>query len=1063
MGGLGKTTLAKMVYNDPIVQKHFQLKMWHCVSENFEPISIVKSIIELATNRKCDLPDSIELLRRRLEGVIDRKRFLLVLDDVWNEDDNKWNEHLRPLLNSVGGPGSIIVITTRNRRVASIMETLQPYKPACLSEDESWELFSKRAFGRDVQEQEDLVTIGKCIVHKCKGLPLALKTMGGLMSSKHQVKEWEAIARSNIGDSVKGKDEILSILKLSYKHLPSEMKQCFTFCAIFCKDYEMEKDMLIQLWIANGFIQEEGTIELSQKGEFVFNELVWRSFLQDVKTILFRSLDYDFVVCKMHDLMHDLAKDVSSECATTEELIQQKAPSEDVWHVQISEGELKQISGSFKGTTSLRTLLMELPLYRGLEVLELRSFFLERLKLRSLRGLWCHCRSNIHRLPDSICALYNLQSLRLNGCSYLECLPEGMANLRKLNHLYLLGCDRLKRMPPNFSLLNNLLTLTTFVVDTDAGRGIEELKQLRYLTNMLGLYNLRKIKSTSNAKEANLHQKQELSILRLFRGCMSSYMPGDKDNNEEEMLESLKPHSKLKILDLYGYGGSKASVWMRDPQMFRCLKRLIIERCPRCKDIPTVWLSASLEYLSLSYMTSLISLCKNIDGNTPVQLFPKLKELILFVLPNLERWAENSEGENNDVIIFPELESLELKSCMKISSVPESPALKRLEALGCHSLSIFSLSHLTSLSDLYYKAGDIDSMRMPLDPCWASPVSLDVSSPANMMVPLEDKKSRRPFEALRSLTLCGSNCFLATCSLFFAGTAKGRPANFIKIGGNKLAPNRRRIITGHKQMMAVFVLATLSKVHLGLWECFAFVKDLTVHGCDDLVQWPMEELRCLICLRHLSFRACGKLEGKCRSSDEALPLPQLERFEVSHCDNLLDIPKMPTSLVNLEVSHCRSLVALPSHLGNLPRLRSLTTYCMDMLEMLPDGMNGFTALEELEIFNCLPIEKFPEGLFFVPSLHCLAPHKSPTNLTSRGLAPLCPCFPPPPRCSGLQAAEEAAGWMAPVFERLTGIRALADSARFKAWFLDQIGVLHHGNMPYLVPSLHWERGEDGYH
>ncbi|KAF2920748.1 hypothetical protein DAI22_08g234800 [Oryza sativa Japonica Group] len=680
MGGLGKTTLAKMVYNDPIVQKHFQLKMWHCVSENFEPISIVKSIIELATNRKCDLPDSIELLRRRLEGVIDRKRFLLVLDDVWNEDDNKWNEHLRPLLNSVGGPGSIIVITTRNRRVASIMETLQPYKPACLSEDESWELFSKRAFGRDVQEQEDLVTIGKCIVHKCKGLPLALKTMGGLMSSKHQVKEWEAIARSNIGDSVKGKDEILSILKLSYKHLPSEMKQCFTFCAIFCKDYEMEKDMLIQLWIANGFIQEEGTIELSQKGEFVFNELVWRSFLQDVKTILFRSLDYDFVVCKMHDLMHDLAKDVSSECATTEELIQQKAPSEDVWHVQISEGELKQISGSFK----------------------------ERLKLRSLRGLWCHCR------------------------------------------------------------------------------GIEELKQLRYLTNMLGLYNLRKIKSTSNAKEANLHQKQELSILRLFWGCMSSYMPGDKDNNEEEMLESLKPHSKLKILDLYGYGGSKASVWMRDPQMFRCLKRLIIERCPRCKDIPTVWLSASLEYLSLSYMTSLISLCKNIDGNTPVQLFPKLKELILFVLPNLERWAENSEGENNDVIIFPELESLELKSCMKISSVPESPALKRLEALGCHSLSIFSLSHLTSLSDLYYKAGDIDSMRMPLDPCWASPVSLDVSSPANMMVPLEDKKSRRPFEALRSLTLRGSNCFLATCSLFFAGTAKGRPANFIKIGGNKV-------------------------------------------------------------------------------------------------------------------------------------------------------------------------------------------------------------------------------------------------------------------------------------
>lgn len=187
-------------------------------------------------------------------------------------------------------------------------------------------------------------------------------------------------------------------------------------------------------------------------------------------------------------------------------------------------------------------------------------------------------------------------------------------------------------------------------------------------------------------------------------------------------------------------------------------------------------------------------------------------------------------------------------------------------------------------------------------------------------------------------------------------------------------------------MMAVFVLATcsLSKVHLGLWECFAFVKDLTVHGCDDLVQWPMEELRCLICLRHLSFRACGKLEGKCRSSDEALPLPQLERFEVSHCDNLLDIPKMPTSLVNLEVSHCRSLVAVPSHLGNLPRLRSLTTYCMDMLEMLPDGMNGFTALEELEIFNCLPIEKFPEGLVRrLPALKSLIIRDCPFLVSTR--------------------------------------------------------------------------------
>ena len=229
----GKTTLAKMVYNDSKVQNHFELKMWHCMSDNFEAISIVRSIIELATNKTCDLPDTIELLRGKLLEVVDRKRFLLVLDDVWNEEQQKWEDDLKPLLySSVGRPGSVIIVTSRSRQVASIMGTLPPHELACLSEDDSWELFSKKAFSKGVQKQAELIMIGKIIVNKCKGLPLALKTMGGLMSSKHQIKEWEAISE----DDRVGKDEVLSILKLSYMHLSSEMKQCFVFCAVFPKD-----------------------------------------------------------------------------------------------------------------------------------------------------------------------------------------------------------------------------------------------------------------------------------------------------------------------------------------------------------------------------------------------------------------------------------------------------------------------------------------------------------------------------------------------------------------------------------------------------------------------------------------------------------------------------------------------------------------------------------------------------------------------------------------------------------------------------------------------------------
>ncbi|XBI77110.1 hypothetical protein VPH35_070280 [Triticum aestivum] len=384
MGGLGKTTLTKMVYNDQEVQQHFQLKMWHCVSDNFDPIALSKSITQLAENKRSDMPDTIEML------------FMLFLDDVWNENKRIWEDELKPLLCSVGGLGSIIVVTTRSQKVASIMQTLRPHQLACPNEQDSWELFTHKAFSNDVEEQVELASIGRRIVNKCGGLPLALKTMGGLLCSNQQVQEWKAIEESNIGDSDGGKYEIMPILKLSYKYLSSEMKQCFAFCAVFPKHYEMEKDRLSQLWMANGFIQEEGAMDLIQKGEFIFDELVRRSFLQDKKVVVKYAVydgntPYKTIVCKMHDLMHDLAKDVTDECASIGELTRQKALLKDVCHMQMSKAELKQISGLCKHKKYLRTLLSPSELHRHYYFLN-RSHkdFKEFLQISaSLRALHC--------------------------------------------------------------------------------------------------------------------------------------------------------------------------------------------------------------------------------------------------------------------------------------------------------------------------------------------------------------------------------------------------------------------------------------------------------------------------------------------------------------------------------------------------------------------------------------------------------------------------------------------------------------------------------------------------
>uniref|UniRef100_A0ACD5V7W4 Uncharacterized protein n=1 Tax=Avena sativa TaxID=4498 RepID=A0ACD5V7W4_AVESA len=765
MGGLGKTTLAKMVYNDQGIQQHFELKMWHCVSDNFNVIALVKSVIELATNGSCNLPDNMELLQKRLEEVIGKKRFLLVLDDVWNEDERKWEDDLKPLLCSVGGSGSVIVVTCRSQKVASVMQTLGPHKLACLNEEDSWELFAQKAFSSGVEEQAELVTIGRRIVNKCKGLPLALKTIGGLLSSYQQAQQWKAIEESNICD------EILPTLKLSYKHLSSEMKQCFAFCAVFPKDYVMDKNKLIQLWIANGFIQEEGTMDLTQKGELIFDNLVWRSFLQDLnfnRYSHFGIRNYEGITCKMHDLMHDLAKDVTDECASVEELNQQKALLKDICHIQTSAAELKQMHGLFKGRTHLRSLLASpntsnmnfkelLQVSVSLRALSFPQFSVMNYHdtdLKHLRYLDISS-SDIVTLPDSVCMLYNLQTLRLIGCRKLLQLPEDMIRLRNLIYLYLSGCDCLESMPRNFGLLNNLHILTTFVVGTGDGLGIEQLKDLQHLGNRLDLLNLSKVKSGENAKEANLHQKHLKELLFCW-DQETDEEPKDKACYVEEVLQCLEPHSNTEKLEIHGYGGLEISQWMRKPEMFNCLRQLKISNCPRCKNIPVVWLSVSLQVLSLSKMDKLTTLCNNLDVEaggciTSLQTFPKLKEMSLKELPSLETWAENSVGEGSDRLTkFPMLEELYIANCPKLASVPVIPVIKVLSITGVCSIAV-----------------DLVSMSILLG-SWPFLVRLIVESENNMaMLPLDVQQSQnpRPLEKLEKLILKGPNCMVAarTC------------------------------------------------------------------------------------------------------------------------------------------------------------------------------------------------------------------------------------------------------------------------------------------------------------
>ncbi|XP_057978574.1 putative disease resistance RPP13-like protein 1 isoform X4 [Malania oleifera] len=302
MGGIGKTTLARHVFNDETVYGHFHEKAWVCVSDNYDIKRITKAILESFTSQSSSLNELNEL-QTKVNETLTEKKFLLVLDDVWNTDYVDW-DNLRSPFGS-GKQGSKIIVTTRNHNVVSTMAPMRShFSLNHLSDDDCWLVFKQHAFEAGDMEEAcppNLISIGRKIVEKCKGLPLAAKSLGGLLRNKLNVREYEDVLNSEIWDlSEEGSNGIVPALKLSYYHLPAYLKPCFEYCSIFPKDYEFEEREVVFLWIAQGYISGE---QMEDVGNQYFRELSSRLFFQP------SSGDGSLFV--MHDLIHNLARNIA--------------------------------------------------------------------------------------------------------------------------------------------------------------------------------------------------------------------------------------------------------------------------------------------------------------------------------------------------------------------------------------------------------------------------------------------------------------------------------------------------------------------------------------------------------------------------------------------------------------------------------------------------------------------------------------------------------------------------------------------------------------------------------
>lgn len=696
MGGVGKTTLVTSVYKEAARSHHFDCAAWVSVSKNFSRDDLLRKIAkELHRDVRASLPWDIDEMDYRslveaLRGHLANKRYLLLLDDVW--DASAWDEIRKAFVDD--GNGSRIIITTRSQDVASLAPSTRIIMLEPLPEQEAWSLFCNTSFRQDASRKcpSHLEHWAYKILHRCCGLPLAIVSVGNLLALKNRTEfAWKNVHDSLEwdGSSVRGVEQVSSILNLSIDDLPYHLKRCFLHCSIYPEDFQIKRKILIRLWIAEGFIEEKGQNTMEEIADDYLSQLVQRNLLQvTLKNEFGRAK-----LCCIHDLIRELivhrsTKEglfVFSKCTTVE-------PSKKIRHLTVERCEINHLPAP------KMTLLRSLSAFR----VDMDASLLSGFRLLTVLNLWF---VQIDKLPSSLTNLLNLRYLGIRS-TLIEELPQELGQLHNLQTLDA-KWSRVQRLPPSITKLKSLRHLILFrrrsadfrhpapgtaILFPGGLHNLTSLQTLKYIQAdeklVKSLESLKHMKSLElfGVSESNLvHLPSSISTMsQLLRlGIVS------RDDNVTLDLEPFYPPPlKLQKLSLTGMlARGKLPSW------FGHLENLMqLRLCSSELKGDSIRLLSSLP--RLLHLT-LVNAYNEKSLIFAEGCFPVLKNLSLHGFPNLSH-LEFQQGS------LVHLNTLTLGRCDELTEVPQG--IENLIQLG--NMELFEMS-----SDIVEKMQDGETLE----------------------------------------------------------------------------------------------------------------------------------------------------------------------------------------------------------------------------------------------------------------------------------------------------------------------------------------------------------------